>query len=180
MSWKKIDSRLVYENDWMQVLEDKVINPRGGRNDYGHIHFKNRAVAILPLDENNNTWLVGQDRYTLGEWSWELPMGGAPHDEDLLAAAKRELKEETGLTADCWTELMQLHLSNSITNELGVVFIAEELSAGRTAFDETEVLEVRKTPLMDAIAMVGSGEITDAMSVAALLRAALMNVDSLR
>jgi len=177
MSWKKIDSRVVYENDWMQVLEDEVINPRGGRNDYGHVHFKNRAVAILPLDENNNTWLVGQDRYTLGDWSWELPMGGAPLKEDLLSAAKRELQEETGITAVRWTELMLLHPSNSITDELGVVYIAEELTTGQTDFGETEVLEVRKIPLAEAIAMVHSGKITDAISVAALLRVALLKMD---
>jgi 8-oxo-dGTP pyrophosphatase MutT (NUDIX family) len=170
MSWKKLSSRLVWENDWMGVYEDDVINPGGGRNLYGHIHFKNRAVAIVPLDDDGNTWLVGQDRYTLGEWSWELPMGGAPLDEDPLDAAKRELREETGLTATDWSELMRLHTSNSITNEVGVVFVARKLTQGRTEFEETEDLEIRKLPLAEAIAMARSGEITDAISVAALLR----------
>ena len=99
MSWKKLSSRTIFENDWMRVLEDHVINPGGGENQYGYIHFKNRAIAILPLDDGGNTWLVGQDRYTLGEYSWELPMGGAPFDEAPLDAAKRELREETGLSA---------------------------------------------------------------------------------
>lgn len=179
MSWKKIDSRVVYENDWMKVLDDRVINPRGGQNDYGHIHFKNRAVAILPIDADNNTWLIGQDRYTLSEWSWELPMGGAAFDDTLLSAAKRELQEETGLTAVRWTELMRLHPSNSITDELGVVFIAKDLREGPTSFGETEVLELRKLPLSDAIAMAGSGKITDAISVAALLRVALLDLGKL-
>lgn len=170
MSWKKLSSRLVWENDWLGVYEDDVINPGGGRNRYGHVHFKNRAVAIVPLDDDGDTWLVGQDRYTLGEWSWELPMGGAPLDEDPLAAAKRELREETGLTAGDWSELMRLHTSNSITNEVGVVFVARNLTQGATDFEETEDLEIRKLPLAEAVAMARNGEITDAISVAALLR----------
>ena len=172
MNWKKLTSRVVWENDWMQVLEDDVINPGGGNNKYGHVRFKNRAVAILPLDDDGNTWLVGQQRYTLDAWSWELPMGGAPLDEDLLEAAQRELREETGLTAARWSELMKLHTSNSITDEYGVVYVARELTAGETDFEETEALEVRRLPLDEAVAMVERGEITDAISVAAILRVA--------
>lgn len=170
MSWKKLSSRTVYENDWMRVLEDHVINPGGGENQYGHVHFKNRAIAIVPLDEAGNTWLVGQDRYTLGTYSWELPMGGAPLDEDPLDAAKRELKEETGLSASRWSEVMRLHTSNSITDELGIVYVAEGLTEGETAFEETEDLQIRKLPLADAVQLVHQGEITDAISVAAILR----------
>ena len=156
----------------MKVLEDEVVNPGGGKNLYGHVHFKTRAVAVIPLDKDDNTWLVGQDRYTLGEWSWELPMGGAPLGEDPLEGAKRELQEETGLTAGKWTELMRLHTSNSITDETGVVYLAEELSEGEADPEETERLEIRKLPLDDAVAMVHAGEITDAISAAALLRLA--------
>jgi len=115
MSWKTLRSKVVFDNPWMTVLEDRVVNPSGGQNDYGHVRFKNRAVAIIPIDDANNTWLVGQDRYTLAEYSWELPMGGAPKNEDPLQAAKRELREETGIRAAQWTELMRLHTSNSIT-----------------------------------------------------------------
>ena len=172
MSWKKLSSKIVWENDWMKVLEDEVVNPGGGKNLYGHVHFKNRAVAIIPLDQDNNTWLVGQDRYTLGEWSWELPMGGAPLGENPLEGARRELQEETGLTAAKWTELMRLHTSNSITDEIGVVYLAEELSAGEAEPEESERLEIRKLPLDEAVAMVHAGEITDAISAAALLRLA--------
>jgi len=170
MSWKKISSRTIFENDWMQVLEDHVINPGGGENLYGHIQFKNLAVAIIALDDEGNTWLVGQDRYTLGEYSWELPMGGAPLEEPPLDAAKRELQEETGIRATKWKELMRLHPSNSITDELGIAYVATELSFGDTQFEETEDLDIRKLPLTEAVAMALDGKITDAISVAALLR----------
>ena len=169
MSWKKLSSKVIYDNPWMTVVEDRVINPSGGQNDYGHIRFKTRAVAIIPIDDAGNTWLVGQDRYTLGEYSWEVPMGGAPKGEDALAAAKRELKEETGLEAEHWTEILRLHTSNSITDEEGFAYVAKGLQQGETALEETENIEVRKLPLAEAVAMVQNGEITDAISVAALL-----------
>lgn len=170
MSWKKLDSKIMYDNPWITVREDHVVNPGGGKNQYGYVHFKNKAIGIVPLDENRHTWLVGQDRYTLGAYFWEIPMGGAANDETPLATAKRELKEETGLSAKKWTEFMRLHTSNSLTDEEGIVFIAEDLSEGEPAFDETEILDVRKLKLSDAVKMVERGEITDAISVAALLR----------
>lgn len=171
MSWKRQTSRTVFENPWFEVREDKVVNPGGGENLYGHVHFKNRAVAILPLAKDGTTWLVGQDRYTLNEYSWELPMGGAPLAEVPLAAAKRELKEETGLSAGSWQEYMKLHTSNSVTDEVGIVFVARDLDEGLQELEETENIEMRRLPLADAIAMVMQGEITDAISVAALLKA---------
>lgn len=170
MSWKKLSSRTIFENDWMRVLEDHVINPGGGENLYGHVHFKNLAVAIVALDDAGNTWLVGQDRYTLGQYSWELPMGGAPLEEPPLEAAKRELQEETGIRAESWQELMRLHPSNSITDELGIAYVATGLSFGDTQFEETEDLDIRKLPLDQAVDMVLDGKITDAISAAALLR----------
>ena len=170
MSWKKLSSRTVYENDWMELREDRVINPGGGQNDYGYVHFKNVAVAIIALDNDDNTWLVGQDRYTLGEYSWELPMGGAPLVETPLMAAKRELEEETGIRAARWEELMRLHTSNSITDELGFAYVATGLTFGETRFEETEDLAIRKLSLDDAVQMVVDGKITDAISAAALLR----------
>lgn len=171
MKWQRLSTRDVFDNPWITVSEDHVINPSGGKNLYGRVHFKNRAVAILPLDEKGNTWLVGQDRYTLGEYSWELPMGGAPLAESPLAAAARELREETGLRAARWTEYLRLHTSNSITDEQGIVFVARDLTPGEPQFEETENIEIRRLPLAEAIGMALRGEITDAISVAALLKA---------
>lgn len=172
MSWKRLSSRVVFENPWMTVKEDHVINPGGGENQYGWVHFKNSAVAIVPIADNGDTWLVGQDRYTLGEYSWEVPMGGSPDDEDRLASAHRELREETGLTAGRMVEMMKAHTSNSITDEVAYLYLAEYLSEGEAEPEEMEDLAVRRLPLADALAMVDSGEITDALSCLALMQAA--------
>lgn len=170
MSWKTLDTRIVFENPWITVREDRVINPGGGKNEYGHVHFKNKAVAIVPLDDDRNTWLVGQDRYTLGRFTWEIPMGGAPLAEDPLDAARRELQEETGLSAQRWSQVMTLHTSNSITDEEAFIYTAEGLTMGEPSFEETENIEIRKLPLIEALEMVVQGEITDAISCAGLLR----------
>ncbi|MCL6259091.1 NUDIX hydrolase [Aquiflexum sp. TKW24L] len=175
--WKTKSKENIYENPWIKLEEHQVVNPSGKDGIYGKVTFKNKALAIVPLDNDFNTWLVGQYRYTLDEYSWEIPMGGGPVEQDDLDSAKRELKEETGLSAKKWTKIMRIHTSNSVTDEEGFVFMAEELTLGETEFEETEQLQVLKLPLSEAIKKVMDGEITDAISVAALLKVArILNI----
>ncbi|WP_207435689.1 NUDIX domain-containing protein [Sabulibacter ruber] len=169
--WKTLDSKPIYDNPWISVREEQVINPGGGRGIYGVVSMKNLAIGIIPIDEEGNTWLVGQYRYTVNEYSWEIPMGGGPIGIDPLESAKRELKEETGFTAEQWTNIGRIHTSNSVTDEEGFIFLAEDLTAGETEFEETEDLKIWKLPLHEAVRMAMDSEITDAISVAGLLKA---------
>lgn len=173
LSWQTLSQRSIYDNPWIEVSHRDVITPAGTQGIYGVVHFKNVAVGIVPIDTDQNTWLVKQHRYPLGEDSWEIPEGGSPDGETLQATAARELEEEVGLQARRWTELLTLHLSNSVTDEKAVVFVAEELTAGQQALEDSEDIEVMKLPLTEAIAMAMDGRITDAISVAALLKLSL-------
>jgi len=172
--WITIESHKIYENKWIGLTEHQVINPSGGKGIYGEVHFKNYAIGILPLDEQGNTWLVGQYRFPLKAYSWEIPEGGGLLEADPLESAQRELLEETGLTATEWTEIQRMHLSNSVSNELAIIYIAKGLTPGTAEPEETEQLTVRKLPFEEAYQMVINGEITDSMSVAALLRARIL------
>ncbi len=160
----------VYDNPWIAVTHREVVNPAGGDGIYGVVHFKNLAIGIVPLDDKGNTWLVGQYRYTLGRYSWEIPEGGGPIGIPPLESAKRELLEETGIEAQVWTELLEMHLSNSVTDESGIAFVAQGLRFGAAHPEETEQLQVRRLPFSQALEMVLTGEITDALSMAALLK----------
>lgn len=156
------------------MTESEVTNPSGGPGIYGVVHFKNRAIGVVPLDGEGFTWLVGQYRYTLNTYEWEIPEGGCPEGESTLAAAQRELREETGLIAQHYRVLLDdLALSNSVSDERATIFVATGLTQAEAAPEETEALHVRRLPLSEAIAMVNRGEITDAISVIALLRLAL-------
>ncbi|MCV9385714.1 NUDIX domain-containing protein [Reichenbachiella ulvae] len=168
--WKKLSEKEIYSNPWIRVEEHQVINPKGGKGIYGKVHFKGRALAVIPIDKHGHTWLVGQYRYTLDEYSWEVPMGGVPLEEDVLDGAKRELKEETGLTAADWKRIARIHTSNSVTDEEGFIYVAKGLTEGETEFDETEDLAIKRLPIEEAIEMVMSGEITDSLSMAGLLK----------
>lgn len=172
--WKTLSTKVEFENPWFRVTTHDTIAPDGHRPTYGKISFKNKAVAVIPLDAEDHTWLVGQWRFPLGEYSWEIPMGGSPAGVELLESARRELKEETGLTAGRFTRILMLHTSNSVTDEEGFVFLAEDLTPGEPEFDETEQLDIRRLPFREALAMVMDGRITDGISVAGILKLAAL------
>lgn len=171
--WTTKSAEEKYNNPWIQVTEYQVINPAGKPGIYGKIHFKNKAIGIIAIDRLNYTWLVGQWRYPLNEWSWEIPEGGGPIDIDPLESAKRELKEEAGLTAKQWTLIQRTHLSNSVSDEEAYIFLAEDLEEGAHEREDTEAdMRVKKVPLTEALGMVLDGSITDSLSVMALLKVA--------
>jgi len=172
--WITIDSHKIYENQWIGLTEHNVINPSGGKGIYGEVHFKNYAIGVMVLDENHNTWLVGQYRFPLKAYSWEIPEGGGALESDPLESAQRELLEETGLTANEWIEIQRMHLSNSVSNELGIIYMARDLTEGESSPEETEQLVLRKLPFDEAYQMVLNGEITDSMSVAAILKTKIL------
>lgn len=165
-----------YDNPWIRVTESDVTNPSGGAGIYGVVHFKNRAVGVIPIDSEGNTWLVGQFRYCLDSYEWEIPAGGCPEGESPEVTAARELQEETGLIPGSVRLLMSdLALSNSVTDERANIYLAENLVPGKPRPEETEMLSIRKLPLSEAIGMVMDGRITDSMSVMGLLRVAVGN-----
>lgn len=169
--WTTLSTREGYSNPWIRVREDQVINPSGGKGIYGVVEYKNRAVGVVPVDENGFTWLVGQWRYCHERYEWEIPEGGCPPGEELAECARRELLEETGITARVIEPLlMGLQLSNSTTNEVCDIFVARDLSFGDAMPEETEQLEVKRLPLTEAIQMALDGRIRDSVSVLALLR----------
>ncbi len=172
--WTTLGSAVRYDNPWIRVVEHQVLNPAGRPGVYGTVHYKHRAIGIVPIDGEGCTWLVGQYRYPLRRYSWEIPEGGGRLDLPAIDSARRELKEETGLTARSWLEIQRLHLSNSVSDEESVAFLAWDLEAGEAEPEENEELRVRRLPFAEALTMALSGTVSDAISVAALLRVRLM------
>jgi ADP-ribose pyrophosphatase len=172
--WTVQSLEKVYENKWILVEHHEVLGPSGGPGVYGTVHFKNQATGVVPIDENGNVILVGQYRFPLHAYSWEIPEGGGPHSVAALESSQRELREECGLAARCWQEIQAMDLSNSVTDEHSTAFLAWELCDAPAQPDETEMLQVARVPFWDAVERVKRGEIRDAISVAALLRIALM------
>lgn len=168
--WKTLSEKEVYNNPWIRVTHREVLNPMGGPGIYGVVHFKNTAIGIVPLDAERHTWLVGQYRYTLNRYSWEIPEGGGLVGSSPLEAARRELLEETGISAKRWTPLLEFHTSNSVTDEYGVAYIAQELEFGEAQPEDTEQLQVRRLPFSEAVDMVLRGDITDSLSMVAILK----------
>lgn len=172
--WKILSAKEVYENPWIQLTEYSVINPSGGKGIYGKVHYKNLAIGILPLDSQMYTYLVGQYRFPIEKYSWEIPEGGCPEGTSPLEAAKRELEEETGLKALSWEVLLEMDLSNSVSDEHGIVYLAWDIEQGMASPEETEDLEIKRIPFEDAYRMVEDGLITDSLSVAAILKVKIM------
>lgn len=168
--WQIIGRKDQYENPWIKVVEYDVINPGGGKGIYGKVYFKNTAIGIVPFDEEGNTWLIGQYRFPIDAYSWEIPEGGGDLHTDPLISAQRELLEEAGIKAAKWDKILDMHLSNSVTNETCVVYLARGLSFHEAAPEESEQLTIKKLPFKKVLDMVISGEITDAVSVAAAFK----------
>lgn len=177
--WQTLSSREVYDNPWIRVREDQVLNPRGRPGIYGVVEYKNRAVGVIPLDEEDHTWLVGQYRYTHDIYEWEIPEGGCPESESLVDCARRELLEEAGIIARDYEMILEgLQLSNSVSDEKAFIFLARGLSFVEAEPEDTEQIIARRVPVAEAIRMAADGEIRDAMSVAGLLKLAWMLRDA--
>lgn len=171
--WRRRTRRIAYENAWITVWHDEVDRPDGSPGIYGVVHFASLAAGVVVLDDDDRVLLVGQHRYTLDAWSWELPEGGVPAGETALEGARRELREETGVEADDWREIVRFHLSNSISDEAGILFAARATHHGSAEPDPTEELTVRWLPFDEVLAMTADGRITDAITIMGLQRVAL-------
>jgi 8-oxo-dGTP pyrophosphatase MutT (NUDIX family) len=172
--WTTLSSEMVYESAWIAVTKHDCINPAGNPATYSTVTFKNIAIGIIPLDNDLNTWLVGQWRYPLKQYSWEIVEGGGKLGVNPIESAKRELLEETGLVAQSYTQIIEMHLSNSVSDEYGIIYIAKGISEHQAEPEETEVLQVKKLPFLEAYNMVMNGEITDSLSVAGILKTKIL------
>lgn len=173
--WQTLSEKAIYDNNWIQVTEFQVLNPSGKPGIYGVVHFKNYAIGIVPY-QDNYIWLVGQYRYPLKRYSWEIIEGGGNMNNSPLESAARELKEETGMTAENYTPIVEMHLSNSVTDEWSIVYLATGLTEGEAEPEETEALQIRKVSLEEAYEEVEKGIITDSLSVAAIYKLMLMKM----
>ncbi len=170
--WKTLSSRIVYENAWIRLREDKVIRPDGKEGIYGVVEPR-IATAVIAVDVSHNIYMVGQYRYPMDEYSWEIPQGGSDPEETALEAAKRELREEAGVLAGDWLQLgEEVHTSNCHSSERGILFVARDLTETDSEPEGTEILQIKKLPFAEALQMADSGEIKDALTIIGLYRAA--------
>ena len=170
--WKTLSSRIAYENAWVRLREDTVVRPDGGAGIYGVVEMR-PSVAVVALNADRQIVLVGQWRYPLGRYSWEIPRGGSmPGESDLEAVARRELREETGVEAECWQRLGAVDLNNGVTTDVEHLFLATGLRNGDSHPDPEEELAVTWVAFERAVQMIFDGEITEVCSVAALFMAA--------
>lgn len=166
--WTQISSKTAYDNAWIKVTHEEVLNPNGGEGIYGKVHFKNIAVGVVPIFEDGTTILVGQHRYPLDKYSWEIPEGGCPLTESTETAAQRELLEETGIRCRTIKLLTKFDISNSVSDEIAELFVATDLTQGDSQPEATEQLKLKRLPITKAIEMVHTGDITDSLSIIAL------------
>ncbi|QQP88345.1 NUDIX hydrolase [Skermanella sp. TT6] len=172
--WETLSGEVRYENKWIRVTEHQVVNPSGNPGIYGVVHFKSVAIGVLPVDADGCVHLVGQYRYSLNAYSWEMPEGGGAPDMPPIEEAKRELREETGLVARRWLELLPIHTSNSICDEHGVIYLAWDMEQAESEPEDTEQLTIVRMPFASVVDLVMEGVITDSMTVAAVLKAQLL------
>ena len=175
--WSVLSEKIVYDNPWISVVHHDVINPSGNQGIYGKVHFKNIAIGVVPIDDEDQLHLIGQYRFVLDTYSIEIPEGGGPLNEDMLTSAKRELAEETGLKADHWEKILEMHMSNSVTDELAIVYLATGLQQGKSSPEETEKLQHITIPFEQAYQMVIDEKITDAITVAAIMKVRLLKLE---
>lgn len=175
--WKILGTEEKLDTPWVRVKLHRVINPSGSEGIYGVTEFKNLAIGILPIDEEGNTYIIGQYRFPIQAYSWEIPEGGGAVDVDPLDSAKRELKEETGIVAGNWQLIQTLQLSNSATNEIAYIYLARDLEYGESHPEEDEQLVLKKIPFEELYERVRSAEISDSLTVAAVLRYRLMQLE---
>ena len=174
--WAHGPARRIFENPWMEVIEQEATAPTGRRVNYGWVRFRNVGVGVLPIHADGTVVLVGQQRFTLANFSWEMPEGGAPLDEDPFEGVKRELAEEARLEAGVWRPALTMELSNSITDERAMTWLAWDLSPCEGELDETEALVLARVPFQELLAAVGRGQVRDAMTVATAYKAHHMAV----
>jgi len=175
--WKILSSQVQYDNNWIRLTEHQVLNPAGGPGIYGVVHFKNLAIGVVALDGEQHIYLVGQYRFPLEQFTWEIPEGGGPLGGDPLVSAKRELLEETGLVASQWELIVHMHLSNSVSDEKGIVYLARGLEQRTAQPEETEELTTQRIPFEQAYDMVKTHQITDSLSIAAIQKIKLMMLE---
>src|ERR1041385_6871710 len=172
--WKTLTSERIYDSPWIGLTKHDVLNPHGNPGTYSVVHFKNLAIGILPLDDDLNTWIVGQYRYPIEQYSWEIPEGGGKREVPPLDSAKRELLEETGITAKKWTKIQEMHLSNSASDEFCILYLAQDISIGESHPEPDEELQLVKIPFEDLYQLLLEGKITDSLTVTAILKVKLM------
>lgn len=168
--WTILGEREVHSTPWIKVKQFDVLNPAGSATQYSTVEFQNLAIGILPLDENYNTWLVGQYRFPINQYSWEMPEGGGKLGIDPLDSAKRELSEETGIKANKWTKIQEFHMSNCVSDEYSILYVAQDLTFHDSHPDEDEQLAVKKVPFNEVFEMVLNGQITDSMTIVAVYK----------